>query len=570
MTDETGDGPRLSDYHARRFGASRTMKLDRYFAVAASALPLALIGLVAFPTIAGDKTMLAVGAICRVEAHNETPGGNPHLVIEDGMGVGGFAIATAKPKAQAWFNYGITLFHAFYHEDTKRAFANAVAADPRCSMCLWGQALSRGPTQNFDVSADDLKAGLEIARQAQGLARTRREKLLVAAMIRRYSRAQDTAAERDFADDVLAAEKAGPDTPDLRLIAAESLLTVWRREERGKRNPPMGAIALIEPILQHNPDNTAAMHYYIHATEMAKQPALALPFAEKLGRLAPRASHLVHMASHTFLRTGRYEDAAAVNAFALQAEADHLTVTAAPGRVSAAAYYGHNWANGMAGALMSGDRALGLKFADHLHKAWSADAFAKDQASDNEMQRFAWYARYDPQRMLALEAPAADSPLTTAFWHYGRAEAFALLHDGDGVSREAALVTGDAPEVTVAKGVLAGRLAMLQGRFADAGRLFEDAAAKQDTILTDSMDPPPWWYPVRRSAAAAHLLAGDFARAAELAKASLKGWPNDALALLVLSRAEEGLGHASDARHAEAAAIGNWEGDISKVDVKGI
>jgi tetratricopeptide (TPR) repeat protein len=542
------------------------MTFDKRFAVAASAL----VWLVAFPTIAGDKTMLAIGAICRVEAHNETPGGNPHLSIEKGMGVGGFAIATANAKAQAWFNYGITLFHAFYHEDTKRAFANAVEADPRCAMCLWGQALSRGPTQNFDVSADDLKAGLELARKAEPLARTKREKLLVAAMIRRYSRAQDTAAERDFADDVLKAEKAGPDTPDLRLIAAESLLTVWRREERGKRNPPTQAIALIEPILRQSPDNTAAIHYYIHATEMAKQPALALPYAEKLGRLAPKASHLVHMASHTFLRVGRYEDAAAVNADALWAEADHYTATARPGRVSDAFYYGHNLANGMAGALMSGDRALGLRFADHLYKAWAADSFTKDQASSDELQRFALYARYDPQHMLALEAPPADGPVTIAFWHYGRAEAFAVLHDADGVAREAALVAGDTPEVTVAKGVLAGRLAMLQGRYADAARAFEDAAAKQDTILTDSMDPPPWWYPVKRSAAAAYLLAGDFARAATAAKESLKGWPNDALALLVLSHAEDGLGQSDAARHDQASAIGNWEGDLSKVDVKGI
>lgn len=542
------------------------MKWSRPFAAGASVL----VWLVAFPTIAGDQTMLAIGAICRVEGYTETPGGNPHLVIEEGMGTGGFPVAAANRKAQAWFNYGITLFHAFYHEDTKRAFANAVEADPRCAMCLWGQALSRGPTQNFDVSADDLKAGLEIARKGEPLARTKREKLLVAAMVRRYSRAQDVDAERDFAAGVLAAEKAGPDTPDLRLIAAESLLTMWRREARAKRIPPTDAMALIEPILRRSPDNTAAIHYYIHATEMARQPALALPYAEKLARLAPKASHLVHMASHTFLRVGRYEDAAAVNAFALRAEADHMTVTATPGRVSAAPYYGHNWANGMAGALMSGDRALGLKFADHLSKAWTKDDFAKDQYSDNELQRFALYGRYDPHRMLALEAPPADSPLTTAYWHYGRAEAFAVLHDGEGVARETALVTGDAPEVTLAKGVLAGRLAMLQGRFADAARAFEEAAAKQDTILSDSMDPPPWWYPVWRSAAAAHLQAGNFARAAELAKKSLQGWPYDGLALLVLSRAEDGLSQSAEARHDAAAAIGNWEGDIAKVDMAGI
>ena len=41
-------------------------------------------------------------------------------------------------------------------------------------------------------------------------------------------------------------------------------------------------------------------------------------------------------------------------------------------------------------------------------------------------------------------------------------------------------------------------------------------------------------------------------------------WP---LALLVLSRAEDGLGRNAQARHDDAEAIGDWEGDIAKVDV---
>jgi hypothetical protein len=81
------------------------------------------------------------------------------------------------------------------------------------------------------------------------------------------------------------------------------------------------------------------------------------------------------------------------------------------------------------------------------------------------------------------------------------------------------------------------------------------------------MDPPPWWYPVRRSAAAAWLRAGQFAPAAEAAKASLKGWPRDALALMILTQAEYGLGHVLEARHDDAQAVGSWEGDLSKVDI---
>jgi len=533
---------------------------DTLFAVAASAF----VWLVALPSVAGDKTNLAIGAICRVEQHGEVRGGNPHIAIEDGMGVGGFPIATASRSAQQWFDYGIKLFHAYYHEDAKRAFDNAVAADPRCAMCLWGQALSRGPVQNFDVSEDDMKAGLDFARKALAAARTKREKLLAQAMVRRDSRAQDAPAERDFAHDLLQAEKAGPDTPDLRLLAAEALLTMWRRGDHTIAND---AIAIIEPILRAGPNNTAAIHYYIHATERAERPALALPYAEKLSALAPKASHLVHMASHTFLRLGRYEDAATINAFAMRIDTDHLTDTATPGLPSTALYYEHNLRNGMAGALMSGDRALALKFADHLHRVFAEKDFAGDGMREAELQRFAIYARYDPARMLAISEPPADSPQTQAFYHYARAEAFAALHDGAGLAREAAAVTGSDPLIVVAKGVLAGRLAMLQGRFTDAAHAFEAAATQQDSLLAPSMDPPPWWYPVRRSAAAAWLRAGQFASAADTAKASLAGWPRDALALSILAQAEYRLGHPVDARHDDAQAIGSWEGDMARIDI---
>jgi tetratricopeptide (TPR) repeat protein len=540
------------------------MKLDTLSALAASAL----VWLVAFPTIAvdkeADKTDFAIFSICRVEQHAEIAPGHQTISIETGMGSGGFSIATTSPSAQQWFDYGIKLFHAFYHDDAKRAFDKAVAADPHCAMCLWGQALSHGPTANFDVSDDELKTALDDAKKAQVAARTRREKLLTAAMIRRYSRAQDAVAERDFANDLLKADASN--APDIRLIAAEALIAAHRR---GDNDTPAQAMAVLEPILRDDPRNSGAIHYYIHATEMAGHAALALAYAEKLSALAPKASHLVHMAAHTFLRVGRYEDAATINAFALRVDAEHLTDTKTSGLPSVAAYYAHNLAFGMAGAVMSGDRALALKFADHVHRAYAEKDFAKDGLSDEEIRRYVIYARFDPERMLALPEPAAEGAETLSFYHYARGEAFAALHDAAGVSRESAQVTGDTPVMAVAKGVLAGRLAILQGHYADAANAFEAAATKQEAMVV-GFDPPPWWYPVRRSAAAAWLLDGQYAKAADAAAASLKGWPADPLALLILSRAEDGLGRAADARHDDASAIGDWQGDIAKVDVMGI
>ncbi|MBV9550305.1 MAG: hypothetical protein JO256_11610 [Alphaproteobacteria bacterium] len=540
------------------------MKPDTLSAAGAASL----VWLLAFPAIAidkvADKTDFAIFNICRVEQHVEPAPGRQHLTIESGMGDGGFAVATTSRPAQQWFNYGIKLYHAFYHDDAKAAFDKAVAADPKCAMCLWAQALSRGPTMNFDVEDWDLKAGLEIARKAQAAAHSPREKLLSEAMVTRYSRAQDAAAERDFAAALLKAEAAGPPTPDLKLLAAEVLMTAWRRDDHAAAQD---ALALIEPILKTQPQNTAAIHYYIHATEFVGKPILALSYAEKLAGLAPKASHLVHMAAHTYFHIGRYEDAAAINASALRVDADHFTDTATPGLPAEADYYKHNWGVGVAGVLMSGDRALALKYADHLHRAYPHWDNAKDGLDDVEGQRFVAYARYDPARMLALPEPSADSPRTRAFWHYARGEALAMQHDAAGLAREIPLLSANGQVFTVARAVLTGRLAMLQGRYADAARAFADAAGRQETRLQSGMDPPRWWYPIRRSQGAALLLNGDFAPARDAAEASLKAWPGDPLALLVLSRAQDRLGRAAEARHAEEAATGNWESDISKVDL---
>jgi len=90
----------------------------------------------------------------------------------------------------------------------------------------------------------------------------------------------------------------------------------------------------------------------------------------------------------------------------------------------------------------------------------------------------------------------------------------------------------------------------------------------QDKLLPlpGNMDPPAWWYPVRRSAAAAWLQAGQFQAAADAAQKSLATWPADPLALLVLSQANDGLGHHEEARRYDAQAIGLWFGDIGKVN----
>jgi tetratricopeptide (TPR) repeat protein len=537
---------------------------------AVAAVVLAAAGLV--PTAFGQEvTALSIGHICSAERVEQGRTGPWRLAIQDGIGSEGFRVRTSSAEAQRWFNYGVTLWHAFYHEDAKRAFDHAAAVDPDCGLCVWGQALSRGPTQNFDITPDQVKEATALAAKAEAAAKTPLETALAQAMVARYAAKQDPAAEVAFADALLKAGELDPAAQDLRLVAAEALLTAWRRG--GHDGTAERAIALVQPILQREPNNVAAIHYLIHASEFAGHPELALDGARRLADLAPKASHLVHMASHTYLRLGYYEEAAAVNAKALDVDAVHAQETNLSGPLGAPDYYPHNLNMGLEGALMSGDGALAVKFADDGPIALPPGARPNNRTVIS--RGFVAYGRYAPDKALAL--PAQTGAYDTVMWRYARGEAFAAKGDLAGLRQETqalgAFVDGkpklnafEAPQARIARQVLQGRVAMMQGQPAEAARIFRAAADYQDSFHWGA-DPPPWWYPVRRSLAAAELKAGQNADAVKDANASLAAWPQDGLALQVLAQAQTALGHADESRRAADEERKVWRGKPEPLDL---
>lgn len=85
----------------------------------------------------------------------------PHrLVMLSGMGNDHMRVDTSSPAAQRWFDYALTLARAFEHGDAKLAFSKAVSLDPSCSLCIWGEAYSLGPTINFLVDRQQSAAAL--------------------------------------------------------------------------------------------------------------------------------------------------------------------------------------------------------------------------------------------------------------------------------------------------------------------------------------------------------------------------------------------------------------------------
>jgi tetratricopeptide (TPR) repeat protein len=548
-------------------------------------------GVLAVPAAMGaDVTQLGVGYICGAEQTTHAAGPLPSVRLA-GVGNGVFVADTANREAQAWFNEGMNLYHAFNHNEARDAFAKAAALDPGCALCEWGVALGLGGTLNYGVTPAESADALSHAQRAAKLVKPgdERAKGLIEAMLVRYDKGASHEAEFGKAMDALARRYPADDL--VAGVAAEALMIPGRGADAAG---VARAEEIIKAMLARHPDDTAAIHYYIHASEFAGHPGEALPYADRLAGLAPGASHLVHMAAHTLMHVGEYEQVALVNAKALKVDADVERQLNYGGALSAQMYYGHNYSFGLAGALMAGDSRLALKYADHADVAFPASfdggkvalpagltrvQTPAEQRTTVDARALVAYGRYAPDRALALTDAPGDKLIVRVYRHYARGEAYAAKGDAPGVQREADALTGLWTEATkgnefgsvnialIGSQVMGGRAALMTGDPAKAQQLFTQAAELQEKAYpaAKAFDPPPWWYPVRRSLAYADLAAGKPADAAREARASLKDWPDDALALRVLGQAEGKLGDAAAARaHAEDARKA-WRGDLGKV-----
>jgi hypothetical protein len=518
------------------------------------------------------------GPICGEHAPEASSA--PATAILTGYGTGGFPVKTRSEQAQAYFDNGMQLAHAFAHKAAVAAFRRAEQLDPSCAMCAWGEAWAAGPTINFKIEPKAQTELAAIADKAAALAKDgpESERQLTAALQLRYRGKLDS-GDVAFAKAMDKIARAAPADNELAIIAADAwMISALQAKGQDWNGTMRKALGLLEPALARNPKDTGAIHFYIHATEMAGDPAKALPFAERLEQLAPSASHLVHMPSHTFYWTGRYADAVSSNEDAVAIDKANVVRLKLGDDPFALVYHGHNVSFGIGAAMMDGDGEAALGLARAMKDSIAKGLLGKGDGQWASARVYFVEGRYGGQaEVAAMAEPADDLPYARAMWRYARGEAAARRGDAAAARAEAEgvqLSKADAKKlgddsaqtlVRIARLTLEGRADMLEGRPADAARAFNEAAGLQESKLGFSRDPPSWWYPVRRSLAAAKLAAGKPGDAAKEANAVLAGWKDDPLTLLVLARAESAQGRAAEADQHMAAARRGWKGDVAAI-----
>ena len=244
--------------------------------------------------------------------------------------------------------------YGFNHEAAGRSFAEAARLDPRCAICIWGQALVPGPNINLPMDPGLAKDATALAQRAVELAAnaTPADRALIHALRLRYA---NPAPEDRKPLDLAYAEAMAkvvhdfPGDDDAATLYAEALMDLttwayWTAEGQQTEHTPR-IIGALERVLARNPRHIVAMHYYIHATEASPNPERALPHADALAALAalaPGSGHLMHMPAHTYIRVGRYHDATLANFAAANADKAFLAFCRGSNGVYPLGYVPHN------------------------------------------------------------------------------------------------------------------------------------------------------------------------------------------------------------------------------------
>jgi tetratricopeptide (TPR) repeat protein len=217
--------------------------------------------------------------------------------------------------AQEAFLRGVLLLHSFEYDDAKEAFQQAQKAAPDFAMAYWGEAM----TFNHPLWA---QTAPEPAREALArLAATREQRLAKAANDKErdwlravealYGEGEKLPRDTAYAAEMRRMAEKYADDLEVKAFYALSLLGT----SHGGRDTAtyMKAAAIAEDVVRANPQHPGAIHYLIHAYDDPAHAPLGLRYAEAYAKIAPSASHALHMPSHIYFALGMWDKASELN-----------------------------------------------------------------------------------------------------------------------------------------------------------------------------------------------------------------------------------------------------------------
>lgn len=223
------------------------------------------------------------------------------IALENGLGQSHHKVSTSSPEAQAYYDQGRAFLYSYDWIHAARSFREALRRDPNLALAYLGLSYAfSGLGEPDRADAMEGKA-LQLALNVSPF-----ERLLVDLRLKQLKANRSDSNFKEYIAALDAALENNPSNIDLLLMrgnAGEGFPSAIG--QRGTRE----SIGYYEKVLQLDPNNAAAHHFLIHASEMVNNLPEAVKHGEVYAALAPAVPHAQHMYGHDLRRVGRLSEA---------------------------------------------------------------------------------------------------------------------------------------------------------------------------------------------------------------------------------------------------------------------
>ena len=226
--------------------------------------------------------------------------------------------------AQREINRAVALLHSFQFSRAIAGFNTAFSDDATCAIAYWGIALSQW-SNPFAAGLKDksqLLAGQANAELGEKTgAKTERERAYIEAVATLYKDFENTPQHSRLIAYRDAMEKVAAKYPTDREAQIFYALAIAASEDPADKTYAgrLKAGAILEKLFEEEPDHPGLAHYIIHTYDVPPLAGRALQAAHRYSEIAPDAPHALHMPSHTFTRTGHWQESIRSNVAAAAA-----------------------------------------------------------------------------------------------------------------------------------------------------------------------------------------------------------------------------------------------------------
>lgn len=513
------------------------------------------------------------------------------IPLLSGWGSYRMQVTSTNDSANIYFQQGINMYYGFHIIEALASFEKAIKFDENFAMGYWGKALAYGPNIN-DMGYTASPEALTAVKNAIALntSCTPLEKALMDAMSIRYN--ADTTQTRAhlnqlYADKMETVMQSFPNSADAATLYADALMVKhpWDLYDSLYKPKPWTPkiVAVLEQVIKRFPNNPGAGHYYIHAVEGSAHPQKGLAIANKLGAMMPGLSHLVHMPSHIYIRSGHYNKGIQVNELAVTDYNNYLDKFQ-PVVNGSFLYLMHNQHMQIACAMMDGQYNNAIKCSEKLNT--KIDSSMLD--SGGYFGVFSQYVFMSPQfiqlrfgkwdDVLKMPEVSALRVYAGILSHFARGIAFAKTKQLGNAENELSQLQQalsnpqlkEAPPAFnpgiagsfVAEKILQGVIAEEKNDLPTAIAFLKKAVKKEDGMLYG--EPRDWLLPARHYLVAVLLKSQQYKEAEEVCKEDLFVNPNNAWSLMGLKIAQEKQGKKSDA----AITMQGFKKSVARADVR--